>query len=291
VRVLVTGAGGQVGTDVVRHCRAAGDEVVPLGHGELDVGDRDATLQAILTVRPDVVFHAAAWTAVDDCETDPDRAFRDNALAVRWVADGARRCGAHLVHLSTDYVFDGTKDGAYHEWDEPSPRSVYGASKLAGEREAFQQLPDASVVRTSWVMGMHGRNMLKTVLALRDRDELAFVDDQRGCPTFTADLAVALRHLAAARIPGLFHLTNEGAVTWYGFARQVLEAIGEDPDKVRAIRTDELEPPRPATRPANSVLDDLAWSGSRLPRMPHYRHSLRAALDVLAGGAHPEETA
>ena len=290
VRVLVTGAGGQLGTDLTAHCRDAGDDVVPLDHAALDVGDRDATLQAVLSVAPDVVFHAAAWTAVDDCESDPDRAFRDNALAVRWVADATRRAGAHLVHLSTDYVFDGTKDGPYHEWDRPNPQSVYGASKLAGEDEARALCPDGAVVRTSWVMGTHGHNMLRTVLALRDRDELAFVDDQRGCPSFTSDLAAALRRLAVARIPGTFHLTNQGATTWYGLAREVLEAAGADPAKVRPIATHELDPPRAAPRPANSELGATAWGRSSLPPMPRYRDSLRAAVAELLGSRDTEET-
>ena len=289
MRVLITGAGGQLGTDLAGHCAAAGDDVVALGHSQLDVGDRDATLQAVLASHPDVIFHAAAWTAVDDCESDPDRAFRDNALAVRWVAEASRRAGSHLVHISTDYVFDGTKAGPYHEWDRPSPASVYGASKAAGEREAAAHCPEGAIVRTSWVMGVHGRNMLKTALALRHRDELAFVDDQRGCPSFTADLAVGLRRLAVARIPGIFHLTNEGEDSWYGFVRAVLEEAGEDPDKVRPIRTDELDPPRAATRPANSVLAGTAWKGSQLPRMPHYRDSLRVAVAALLGQTETEE--
>lgn len=284
LRVLITGAGGQLGTDLRLHCEAAGDDVVACARADLDVADRDAVLQAVLSVEPDVVFNAAAWTAVDDCEADVDRAFRDNGLAVRWVAEACRRSGAQLVHVSTDYVFDGTKDGAYNEWDEPSPRSVYGASKLAGEREALTHDPGASVVRTSWVMGVHGKNMVKTVLSLRDRDELAFVDDQRGSPSFTADLAVGLRRLGVSRIPGVFHLTNQGTVSWYELVRDILSASGEDPGKVRPITTDQLDPPRPAPRPANSVLDGVAWRGSRLPPMPHYRDSLQLVVDELLGG-------
>lgn len=290
VRVLITGAGGQLGTDLTRRCEADGDEVVALDRSQLDVGDRDAVLQAVLSVRPDVIFHTAAWTAVDDCEADPERAFRDNALAVRWVAEAADRSAAYLVHVSTDYVFDGTKLGPYHEWDRPNPQSVYGASKLAGEQEA-RGAANAAVVRTSWVVGTHGRNMLKTVLGLRHREELAFVDDQRGSPSFTSDLAVGLRRLAAARIPGTFHLTNEGEATWFEFVQQVLEAAGENPDKVRSITTAQLDPPRPAARPANSVLAGVAWEGSRLPRMPHYRESLRAAVGALVDGVYQEEQA
>ena len=289
MKVVVTGAGGQVGRELVAVFEGAGWDVVAADHAALDVGDRDAVLGAVTGLHPDVVFHTAAWTAVDDCESDPTRAFRDNALAVRWIADAARRTGAYLVHVSTDYVFDGTKDGPYHEWDRTAPRSVYGASKLAGEEEARALCPDGAVVRTSWVMGTHGRNMLKTVLSLRDRGDLAFVDDQRGCPSFTADLAVGLRHLAAARLPGTFHLTNRGDTTWYGLVREILEAAGEDPGKVRPISTSELDPPRPAPRPANSVLAPTAWEGARLPAMPHYRDSLRAAVAALAGTSQTKE--
>ncbi|HRE01181.1 MAG TPA: sugar nucleotide-binding protein, partial [Ilumatobacteraceae bacterium] len=162
-----------LGRDVELHCLAAGDEVVALGHGALDVTDRDAVLGVVTTVRPDAVLHCAAWTAVDACEADPGRAFAANALAVRWVAEGCDRVDAHLVTISTDYVFDGSKTGPYHEWDQPSPRSVYGASKLAGEAEAAALGSAAAVVRTSWVCGEHGANMVKTILRLAaERDQL-----------------------------------------------------------------------------------------------------------------------
>jgi len=281
MRVLITGGGGQLGTDLARACAAAGDDVVAVGADRLDVTDRAAVRSAVGDGGFDVVVNAAAWTAVDDCEADPDRAFLVNALACRWLADACRRADAHLVHVSTDYVFDGTKDGAYHEWDEPAPRSVYGASKLAGEREVLRGLPGAAVVRTSWVFGEHGHNMVKTVLGLRDRDELAFVDDQRGCPTATTDLAAALRDLAVDRVPGLFHVTNGGPTTWYGFVRDVLELAGEDPGKVRPIATHELQPPRPAPRPANSVLDGLALRLVGHAPLRHYREPLAEVVAAL----------
>jgi dTDP-4-dehydrorhamnose reductase len=274
VKVLITGAGGQLGRDLHLHCESRGDEVVAATHAALDVGDRDAVYQAITGVEPDVVLHAAAWTAVDACESDPDRAWRVNALGARWVADASRRVGAHLCFVSTDYVFDGTKDGPYVEWDRADPQSAYGRSKWGGEQEVAAHAPGASVVRTSWVCGEHGHNLVKTVLGLADRPELAFVDDQRGCPSFTADLAVGIRRLVAARVPGLFHMTNQGAVSWYEFVRSVLEAAGHDPDKVRPITTDELDPPRPAPRPANSVLDNAALRLAGLPLLPPYRESL-----------------
>jgi dTDP-4-dehydrorhamnose reductase len=281
VRVLVTGAGGQLGHDVASVCEAAGDEVVAAGHADLDVGDRDAVFQAITALRPDAVLHVGAWTAVDACEGDPDRAYRVNALGTRWVADASRQVGAYLAYVSTDYVFDGTKADPYVEWDATNPQSVYGRSKLGGEDEVRAHAPGAAVVRTSWVCGEHGHNMVKTVLGLADRPELAFVDDQRGCPTFTADLAVALRRLAASRLTGTFHVTNQGAVSWYEFVGDILELAGHDRAKVRPIKTSDLDPPRPAPRPANSVLDNAALRLSGLPLLPPYQESLEALLKRL----------
>lgn len=283
MRVLITGAAGQLGTDLARHCVASGDEVVALSRADLDISDRDAVNQTMATAAPQVVFNAGAWTAVDACENDVDRAYRDNALAVRWLAIASESVGAQLVHVSTDYVFDGSKATPYHEWDATGPKSVYGASKLAGEVEAFRHASNAAVVRTSWVMGQYGNNMLKTVLSLRDRPELAFVADQRGCPTFTSDLAVALRQLAAARLPGLFHLTNGGDLSWYDFVVDVLTEAGENPDKVRPIATVDLDPPRPAARPANSVLANDAWAGAGMSPMPQYREQLPGVVRALLG--------
>ncbi len=274
MKVLITGAGGQLGRDLQTHCEAQGDEVVAATHATLDIGDRDAVYQAVTGVRPDVVLHAAAYTAVDACEGDPDTAYRVNALGTRWVADASRRAGAYLCAVSTDYVFDGTKDEPYVEWDRPNPQSVYGKSKWGGEHEIAVHAPGAAVVRTSWVCGEHGGNMVKTVLKLADRPELAFVDDQRGNPSFTADLAVGIRRLAAARVPGLFHMTNQGDVSWYEFVQAILASAGHDPAKVRPIKSADLDPPRPAPRPANSVLDNAALRLAGFPLLPHHRESL-----------------
>ncbi|MGH9136830.1 MAG: dTDP-4-dehydrorhamnose reductase [Acidimicrobiales bacterium] len=284
MKVLVTGAGGQLGHDVADVCVSAGDDVVALDHAALDVGDRDAAVGTICSIRPDVVVNCGAWTAVDACEGDPDRAFRVNALGARHVADGSARAGAHLVQVSTDYVFDGTKTTAYLEWDDPNPLSVYGRSKLGGEREVRWTLPGSAIVRTAWVCGAHGRNMVRTVLDLMAADprrELAFVDDQRGSPSFTRDLAVAIRRLAVGRLPGTFHVTNQGETTWYDFVRDILDAGGWSPDQVRPITTADLDPPRPAPRPANSVLDNAALRLSGLPLLPHYRESLDRLLKEM----------
>ncbi|WP_420453094.1 dTDP-4-dehydrorhamnose reductase [Ilumatobacter sp.] len=279
MRILVTGSNGQLGHDVVAAAAAAGDDVVAHDRSSLDVTDADQVRERVADADPGVVVNCAAFTAVDACEAEGERAYAVNEGAVANLARACSEAGAHLVHVSTDYVFDGELDRPYREDDETNPRSVYGASKLAGERAAAEILGDAAtVVRTSWVCGEHGANMVKTVLRLADSDTpLAFVDDQRGCPTFTTDLAVALRTLAAERAGGVVHVTNSGAVSWYEFVRAVLAADGRDPDRVSPISTADLDPPRPAPRPANSVLDDVAWRSRGHPPM----RGFSAPLDEL----------
>lgn len=282
MRVVVTGAAGQLGRDTVLACDAAGDTVFGVDRSQLDVTDRDAVLGAIGSLRPDAVIHCAAWTAVDLCESDPDRAFTVNAMAARHLAEASHRVGAHLVTVSTDYVFDGTLTRPYHEWDTPNPASVYGASKLAGEREALALGPDAAVVRTSWVCGEHGANMVKTVLRLVDSNPtLSFVSDQVGHPTFTADLAPMLRRVALDRRSGVHHLTNQGAVSWHGFVQAIVAGLGRDPAVVLPIVTADLQPPRPAPRPANSVLDNAVARLSGLPPMRDFREPLAELLARL----------
>jgi dTDP-4-dehydrorhamnose reductase len=280
VRILVTGAGGQVGHEVVAALAAAPHhDVVAADRAALDVSDRDAVLGAITSLRPDAVIHPAAWTAVDACEGDPDRAFAVNALGTRHVVDGATRVGARVLYVSTDYVFDGTKPEPYREWDEPAPASVYGWSKLGGERELR---PDDTIVRTSWVCGAQGANMVKTILRLMgERPTLSFVDDQRGHPTFADDLARMIVRLVVERRPGLFHVTNQGAVSWYEFAREVVAVAGDDPGRVLPVATADLIPARPAPRPANSVLDNAALRLGDLPLLADFREPLRRLVDRL----------
>jgi dTDP-4-dehydrorhamnose reductase len=281
VRVLVTGAAGQLGHDVVRVCEAAGDDVLACDRAALDVTDRDAVLGAVTTWRPDALINAAAWTAVDACEADPGRAFASNAVSVRWLSEASERIGAHLVHVSTDYVFAGDRLEPYHEWDVPDPRSVYGASKLAGEREATES---ATVVRSSWLCGYHGANMVKTVLRLIDQPgPLRFVDDQIGHPTFTADLAPMLRRLAVDRRRGIHHVTNQGAVSWYEFVREVVTVAGDDPTRVEPIKTVDLQPPRAAARPANSRLDNAVLRMSGFPLLRDFREPLAELVQQLLG--------
>lgn len=298
MRVLVTGAGGQLGSDLV--AAFAGDvppggrrralfgpegpgpgvEVVGLAHGALAVEHRAAVLDAVQAIRPDVIVHTAAWTAVDACEGDPDRAYQVNALGTRHVAEAAAGTGAHVVYVSTDYVFDGTATRPYLEWDAPAPRSVYGCSKLGGERECA---PGATIVRTSWVCGASGGNMVKTALRLAgEPGPLRFVDDQRGSPTFTADLAAAIVTLALDRRPGVHHVTNQGTASWYEFVKAVLGAAGHDPARVQPVATSDLDPPRPAPRPANSVLANAALRLGGLPLLPDWRDGLARLVAALS---------
>lgn len=258
MKILVTGSRGQLGTEVMALLEAQRQhEVLGLDLPDHDLTDRDHVLAVLTAWRPDAVIHGAAYTAVDLCETDVELAYRVNCAATRFLADGARRIGAHVVYVSTDYVFDGTKAEPYVEWDRPNPQTVYGRTKLGGEQELD---PGWAVARTSWVCGRHGNNMVKTLLRLAgERETLSFVEDQIGHPTFARDLAAMVVRLAVERVPGTFHTTNQGAVSWYQFAREVFAAAGHDPDRIQPTTTDQLQPPRPAVRPANSVLDNMAW--------------------------------
>jgi dTDP-4-dehydrorhamnose reductase len=308
VRVLLTGGDGQLGRDlrdvlsggVPDGGRAAAEagptgilpkvdegafDVLSTDIDTMDVVDRTAVRSIVDSFRPDIVLHGGAYTAVDACEADPDTAFAVNALGTRNVAEAARSVDAHLVYVSTDYVFDGTLTRPYVEWDRPDPRSVYGLSKLGGELEVRAVAgPSATIVRTAWVSGAHGANMVKTVLRLARSDPggaLRFVDDQHGCPTFTADLATALVRLALDRRPGTFHVTNQGETSWFGFARATLTAAGLDPQRVEPIATSDLDPPRPAPRPANSRLDNAALRLSGLPLLPAWTDALERLVAAL----------
>ena len=279
MRVLITGADGQLGRDL--QLAFGGHEVVATDRAELDVADRDCALQVIAHAGPEAVVHAAAQSNVDGCETDPDEAFRINALGTRHVVEGARLAGARVCYVSTDYVFDGTAGRAYTEWDQPNPLSVYGRSKLGGEWE----LDDGdTVVRTSWLSGRHGHNFVRTVLERAGRgEELRVVDDQHGCPTFTPDLAEVIRRLVVARLTGVWHVTNQGATTWFALARDTLLAAGLDRALVTPIATDEMQPPRPAPRPAYSVLDNAALRLSGLPLLPDHHEPLARLVKELVG--------
>ncbi len=286
MRVLITGASGQLGTDLAAFCRAAGDEVYAFDRAGLDVASRSAVHGAVTSLRPEAIINCAAWTAVDACESDPDRALALNGMAVRWLAEASHRIGAHLVQLSTDYVFDGALDRPYHEWDDTDPQSVYGLTKLIGEREALVLGTAATVVRTSWVCGVNGNNMVKTIMWLADENpQLSFVDDQIGYPTFTHDLAPVVRRLALDRLSGVVHATNQSACSWYQFACEVVAAMGKDPAMVQPIATANLQPARPAPRPANSMLDNAVLRMAGFAPLRDYRAPLAETVAALLAGS------
>lgn len=260
--ILVFGSGGQLGQELIEFARAGNVLLTGLTRAQADVADPAQVARAVAEIRPTVVLNASAYTKVDRAETEEAAAFQANATGPETLAKACAAASLPLIHVSTDYVFDGSRSGAYRESDPVAPLGVYGRSKLAGEEAIRRHLPQHVIVRTSWVYGIYGANFLKTILRLAgERDELRIVADQRGCSTSTADLAPAL--LAAARalgegraVFGTYHFAGTGVTTWHGFASRIVEAqrpfTGRSPSVV-PIRTEEY--PTPARRPANSELD------------------------------------
>jgi dTDP-4-dehydrorhamnose reductase len=266
VRIVVTGAAGMLGQDVVR---AAGDDAVGLSRADLDVTDAAAVREALAGA--DVVVNCAAWTNVDGAESDPDGALRVNGDGARNVAESADR----VLYVSSDYVFDGEKRTPYVESDPTGPLSSYGRSKLAGEQATADANPRHFIVRSSWLFGAGGGNFVETMLRLgSERDELRVVDDQVGCPTFTGHLAAAIVRLVATDDYGVHHIAGSGRCSWYEFAREIFERSGVD-CHVEPCSTDEY--PLPAPRPAWSVL-----GSERGHSLPTWQEGLEEYLGVRA---------
>lgn len=281
-RWLITGARGQVGTDLQRVLADAGLDpaaVHAVGSRELDITDRAAIAAVVADFRPTVIVNCAAYTAVDAAESDEDRAYAVNATAPALLAAEATRCGAKLLHISTDYVFPGDATEPYPVDAATGPTSAYGRTKLAGE-QAVRELAEALgfVVRTAWVYGASGSNFVKTMVRLEgSNDTLKVVDDQRGSPTWSEDLARGLVELARSDAPaGIYHCTNSGDTTWFGFTQAIFAEIGADPSRVLPTTSDAY--PRPAPRPAFSVLSHDAWLAAGLSPMPNWRDALHKAL-------------
>jgi dTDP-4-dehydrorhamnose reductase len=281
-RWLVTGAGGMLGTDLVAAVASRGEIVTGLDRASLDVTDAAAVAEAIARCRPDVVVNCAAWTAVDDAEAAEERALTVNAGGPANLAAACAGLGARLVQVSTDYVFAGEADRPYAEDDVPAPRTAYGRTKLAGERAVLGGLPGSGyVVRTAWLYGAHGPSFVRTMIKLEDqRPTVDVVDDQHGQPTWTVDVArqiIALVHSAAA--PGIYHATSSGQTTWFGLAREIFGLLGADPARVRPTPSSAM--PRPAPRPAFSVLGHGAWARSGVPPIGGWRSALHRAFPGL----------
>ncbi|RYY63928.1 MAG: dTDP-4-dehydrorhamnose reductase [Chitinophagaceae bacterium] len=256
MKILVTGAGGQLASELeVLAAARPTDQFVFRSVTDLDITDAEAVWKAIADEEPDFCINAAAYTAVDKAETEPEPAFRVNAEGTRFLAAACAAKGARFLHVSTDYVFAGDGERPYREDDPTGPQGVYGASKRKGEELAFEAAPDTIVVRTAWVYSSFGHNFVKTMLRLmRERDSLSVVNDQQGCPTYAADLAAALLQIidSGKWVPGIYHFSNEGATTWFRFAEAIRDRAGITCD-LRPITTDQY--PTPACRPAYSVLD------------------------------------
>jgi dTDP-4-dehydrorhamnose reductase len=273
MKLLITGAAGMLGTDV--RLAARDHDVVAFSRAALDITDRHAVAAAVADARPDAIINCAAYTNVDGAEADPDAAGAVNATGPGLLAEAAAAAGAWLVHVSTDYVFDGTKTTPYVESDPTGPRSVYGSTKLLGERAVAIAAPGHhTVVRSSWLFGVAGSCFPATMLKLAaERDTLTVVDDQHGCPTFTGHLATALVDLATTRrVPGVVHVAASGECSWYEFAVEIMRATNTDVE-VQPCTTDQF--PRPARRPAYSVMR------SELPDAPILPHWGEGLSDYL----------
>ncbi|TIT03054.1 dTDP-4-dehydrorhamnose reductase [Mesorhizobium sp.] len=294
MRLVVTGRDGQVARSLVERSHARLDfEVVTLGRPELDLAKPETIAPALAIARPDLVVSAAAYTAVDQAEDEPDLAFAVNGAGAGHVAEAAAGLGVPVIHLSTDYVFDGSGEGTYSEDDEPAPRSVYGASKLAGEHAVAKANPHHLILRTAWLYSPFGRNFVKTILKLAtDRDEIAVVADQWGNPTSSLDIADAILHCAAMLHGnkgfasfGVYHLAGTGETNWSGFARLILDTsrvLGGPDARVRDIAT--VDYPTKAQRPANSRLATTKFTSEFGWTAPEWRESTKEVVRRLLIG-------
>ena len=284
-RWLVVGANGMLGHDLTEAVARVGHRAVGMDLPEIDITSPDSVAAALDSVRPDVVVNAAAYTAVDAAEEHEDEALRVNGQGPRVLAEAiAGRSGITLVHISTDYVFSGDANAPYAEDATPAPRSAYGRTKLAGEIAVRSTLPDRGfIVRTAWLYGVHGPNFVKTMLALESsKPEISVVDDQRGQPTWSRDLARQIVALVDSSAPaGVYHGTSSGETTWFELAREIFRLIGADSERVHPTTTDAF--PRPAPRPAYSVLGHDGWTDVGLDPIRGWRDALAEALPLIRG--------
>jgi dTDP-4-dehydrorhamnose reductase len=273
VKIVVTGAGGMLGSDVVRAAEFVKHDVAGFTHSELDIGDRAAIERALFQERPEVVINCAAYTDVDGAEEDLDGAMEVNAEGAANVAAAANEIGAKVIYPSSDYVFDGYKSEPYVESDEPRPQSIYAQSKLAGEHETAEANPRHFIARSAWLFGASGRNFVETMLSLaRDHGEVVVVRDQVGCPTYTAHLADALVRLAGSEAYGIHHLASQGECSWFEFAQEIFRQADVE-CRVMPCTSDEFG--RPAPRPSYSVLGTERADAIYLP---HWKEGLASYL-------------
>lgn len=281
-RWLITGAAGMLGREVTELLRRAGEPVVGLTRQELDITDDKAVHACLRSHAPDVLVNCAAWTAVDDAERHEAEALRVNGHGPANLASACADHGTRMVQVSTDYVFSGDARGPYGEDDAPCPQTAYGRTKLAGEQAVRGRLSNAGyIVRTAWLYGAHGPNFVYTMKRLAEGDSaVRVVDDQRGQPTWAADVASQIIALMQSGAPaGIYHATSTGDTSWYGFAREIFRLLGADETRITPVTTAEF--PRPAPRPANSVLGHDAWAAAGIKPISDWRHALERAFSRL----------
>ena len=274
MRVLITGAAGLVGRALVEHCSASGDEVLPYDHAALDISDANAVESTIMAQRPDAIVNCAAWTDVDGCESNQQKAQAANALGPENLARASRKADAVLLTISTDYVFDGKKEGFYTQHDTPAPISVYGNYKLEGERRAQVAHGRTIVIRTGYIFGLGGKNFLSNVIARVERGErLKAIGDTWGTPTYGRDLARRLRELALRDLPGIYHVVSSGeGASFETFSIEAMRLAGYDPELIEVVSSDSLA--RPAPRPRNSRMKCLLSEAIGLAPLPPWQEGL-----------------
>jgi dTDP-4-dehydrorhamnose reductase len=285
VKILITGASGLVGRALTEHCKESQDDVIPLKHSELDIADAAQVNGCVESNEPEVVINCAAWTDVDACESDPERSNLANAIGPENLARACRRVGALLISISTDYVFDGTKDGFYTQRDNPNPLSVYAKSKLEGERRVQESNANSIIVRTGFIFGPGGKNFLSNVVQLaRAGSHLKGIIDAWGTPTYSVHLARRLRELAVLDLPGIFHVVNAGAgASFETFAREGLRVANCPGSYIEPVTMASLS--RPAPRPRNSKLECLLSKALGLEPLPEWQEGLRQFVDQMQADA------
>ena len=285
MKVLITGANGQLGHEMQYLLRGKGIEAIGIGRKEVDFSRPEQVAERIAACRADWVINCAAYTQVDKAEEETELAFRVNRDAARAVAEGVHSHGGRLIQISTDFIFDGRQPLPYHENDDANPLNVYGQSKWEGEQAVLEVMPNATIVRTAWVHGAHGNNFVKTMLRLAaEREELGIIDEQIGTPSWTLDISRALHTLMEKECSGIYHFTNEGVASWYDFA---LATIQEARALGMALKVERIRPipasawPTPAARPAWSVLSKEKIRAVLDYDIPHWRDSLKTLLQQL----------
>ena len=279
MKVLITGCTGMLGSDLVKACSSK-HEVVGTCSEDFDITSLKDTQNYIKHVKPDVIIHSAAFTDVDGCESNTDKAFGVNALGTRNIALAANEVNASVAYISTDYVYDGTKDSPYFEYDAVNPLSIYGKSKLEGENFIKSLTGRFYIIRTSWLFGNNGKNFVKTMLELsKTKDTLNIVNDQIGSPTYTPDLAEAINELIMSEFYGIYHITNSGYCSWFDFAREIFKFAGIDHMNLEAITTEALG--RPAPRPRNSRLEKFYWRLNGFEELRSYKDAVAEYITEL----------